>query len=300
MHGFLLVDKSSGIRSTQLLNKIKSLLKSAIEENMEYVQNKNEIYKIGYLGVLDEYASGLLPIAIGHATKFLKYFPDSIKTYVFSVQWGIETDTNDITGKILRKNQKYPTQLEIEGVLKHFYGYIPQEPPMFSNILLNGIRAHEMARENKNFSIPPREIFVKSLEIIEHYNTITTFRIACGPGTYVRAIARDLAKKLRTISAVIFLRRTSIMNAHPTINDIHLLKKIVPIENAIIPVEDLFHYEKYYMSESEYITAQQIRYISTSNLKLKSNYYKLIYNNNFIGIGERDLKSLKINFYSST
>ena len=196
MDGWIILDKDSGIFSRTAGARIARIF-----------QNK----KFGHIGTLDPMASGVLPIAIGNATKMIPFVEDtnpSIKEYLFSMQFGVETDTLDITGKTIRDGGNIPNDDDIKKILLSFLGEQMQTPPIYSAIHVGGVRAYEHARKNTNVDIPPRKITIYEIEYTGKSGDSFGFRVVCSRGTYVRAIARDIAKKLSTIATVNMIRRT--------------------------------------------------------------------------------------------
>ncbi len=162
----------------------------------------------GHIGTLDPMASGLLPIALGDATKVIPFWKEGQnKEYLFGVQWGFETDTLDITGKVVCEKFIIPTKKQVLDVIEKVTGEIEQVPPQYSAVHVGGRRAHEMARHGEVFEIPARKVKIESLELLEVGEKSWTFRVICSPGTYVRSIARDIAKMCGTLATVDMIRR---------------------------------------------------------------------------------------------
>lgn len=194
--GWVILDKPKGMGSTEAVSKIKWLF------NAE---------KAGHAGTLDPLASGMLPIALGEATKTVPYVMDGTKVYQFNVAWGEERNTDDLEGEVTKTSDKRPTKEEILAVLPEYVGVIMQTPPQFSAIKINGNRAYDLAREGEKIEIPAREVEIDSLELID----ITpeghaVFEIECGKGTYVRSLARDIGRKLGCYGYIAELRRIEV------------------------------------------------------------------------------------------
>lgn len=167
----------------------------------------------GHIGTLDEMASGVLPIAIGGATKMIPFIEDvrpNVKEYMFTVQFGTETDTLDTRGRITRRADKIPSRNEIDAILPKLTGDVLQTPPIFSAVHVAGCRAYELARraDGARIEIAPRCVHLDTLEIIDGAGDTYTFRTRCSRGTYVRAIARDMAYMCDTVATVKMIRRT--------------------------------------------------------------------------------------------
>jgi tRNA pseudouridine55 synthase len=167
--------------------------------------------KAGHAGTLDPLATGILPIALGEATKTVPYAVDGQKAYRFSVLWGAGTDTDDAEGKIVARSDMRPTRAMIEALLPSFLGEILQTPPAFSAIKIDGQRAYDLARQGETVKIEARPVQIDRLEIAEMPSADTTvFEAECGRGTYVRAIARDIGRTLGCLGHVTALRRTRV------------------------------------------------------------------------------------------
>ena len=195
LDGWLIIDKDEGISSRHVVNIVKKTLK---------------VKKIGHAGTLDPLASGVLALALGKATKSVKYIMNGTKKYNFTIRWCISTDTEDAEGKIISKSDKIPNEKEINRVIKSFVGYIMQVPPKFSAVKINGKRAYSLARKGEKFVIQPRQVILKKINIIKNNKeskNLTKFQIECGKGFYVRSLVRDICKKLGADGHVIRLKR---------------------------------------------------------------------------------------------
>ena len=192
MHGWLIVDKPEGMTSAHVVGQIKRLFK---------------VKKAGHGGTLDPLATGVLPIALGEATKALSYILDGTKAYRFEVKWGEARSTEDREGEITSTSPNRPQQKEIENALPFFTGLIEQIPPVFSALKVNGKRAYALAREGKEVVLAPRQVEIKSLTLLDTSPDSATFEVICSKGTYVRSLARDIALHLGTYGHVISLRR---------------------------------------------------------------------------------------------
>lgn len=191
--GWLVLDKPLEMGSTQAVSKIKWLFGAQ---------------KAGHAGTLDPLASGLLPIALGEATKTVPYVVDGAKAYRFTVSWGVQTTTDDGEGEVLERSDKRPARAEIEALLPRYTGAIEQTPPQFSAIKIDGERAHAIARQGEAADIAPRTVHIDALSITAHDGETTTFEVECGKGTYVRALARDMGRDLGCFGHISALRRT--------------------------------------------------------------------------------------------
>ncbi|MFC4626434.1 tRNA pseudouridine(55) synthase TruB [Daeguia caeni] len=194
--GWVIFDKPKGMGSTEAVSKIKWLF------NAE---------KAGHAGTLDPLASGMLPIALGEATKTVPYVMDGTKVYRFTVTWGEERSTDDLEGEPTRTSAKRPTRTEIEAILPGYTGVIMQIPPQFSAIKIDGERAYDLAREGEKVDIPAREVEIDRLEIIDFPDeNRTEFEVECSKGTYVRSLARDMGRELGCYGHISELRRIEV------------------------------------------------------------------------------------------
>lgn len=197
-HGWLVLDKPLGISSAHAVAKVKRLLKPT---------------KIGHGGTLDPLASGILPLALGEATKAFTFVASNEKSYDFTATWGEARNTDDAEGEVTARSEKRPTEADIKAVLPQFVGTIMQVPPAFSALHIDGKRAYAMARAGEEVNLAARPVVVHALELLSVENGVSaSFRVACGKGTYVRAIARDLGEKLGCHAYISALRRTRVGN----------------------------------------------------------------------------------------
>lgn len=195
-HGWLILDKPQSITSTHALNRVKRLF---------------DADKAGHAGTLDPLATGVLPIAFGEATKTIPHVMDSAKEYRFLVRWGIETDTDDAEGEVVRESADRPARAAIEALLPKFRGSITQIPPRFSAVKIAGERAYDLARDGETFEIAPRQVEITRFTVAAVPTEDTClFEAECGKGTYVRALARDLGRLLGCYGHVADLRRTRV------------------------------------------------------------------------------------------
>ncbi len=196
INGWLILDKPQGLTSNQALSRLKRLFNPR---------------KVGHAGTLDPLATGILPIAFGEATKTVAHVVDCEKAYDFTIRWGVETDTDDAEGKDVRTSDARPSREAIEAALPAFIGDIMQVPPCYSAIKIEGERAYDLARDGEVVQLEPRQVSVYELDIEEAISPDHTRLIcACGKGTYVRSIARDLGRALGCYGHISALRRTSV------------------------------------------------------------------------------------------
>lgn len=195
--GWLAIDKPQGITSADVVRKIKRMLKPL---------------KIGHGGTLDPNATGILPIALGEATKTVPYLMRTLKEYDFVVRWGEARSTDDREGEITETSDVRPELSQVEEAIARFIGDIEQRPPIYSAIKVGGKRAYQLARAGELVELPPRTVRIEALRRTDQGKNpdFAAFHVICGKGTYVRALARDLARELGTVGHVTDIRRTRV------------------------------------------------------------------------------------------
>ncbi len=200
VHGWIIIDKPLNMTSTDVVRAIK---------------RKFPKTKVGHAGTLDPLATGVLPIALGEATKTIPYLAEQRKTYRFEITWGEQTTTDDAEGDTLLTSCYRPTEAEILATLPHFRGEINQVPPRFSAIKVAGKRAYDLARNGEEFSLSPRPIQIYSLKLLEVKSSdVARFEVECQKGTYVRSLARDIAKTLKTYGFASMIDRIAVGSFH--------------------------------------------------------------------------------------
>jgi tRNA pseudouridine55 synthase len=196
VNGWLVLDKPVGMTSTHAVSVVKRLFQAR---------------RAGHAGTLDPLASGLLPIALGEATKTVPFVMDGRKVYRFTVRWGEERDTDDAEGRATEISAERPTAEAIRALIPRFSGLIEQVPPRFSAVKIGGERAYDLARDGEAVELAPRPIEVHHLELVETPDPDHSVLAAeCGKGTYVRALARDMGRALGCFGHVTALRRTAV------------------------------------------------------------------------------------------
>ena len=269
--GFLILDKPVGLGSTQAVGAVKRNLREAGYGKV----------KTGHGGTLDPLASGVLPIALGEATKLAGRMLESDKVYEFTVAFGAETDTLDLEGKVVAESDARPTLTEIEAILPRFTGAIEQVPPAFSALMIDGQRAYDRARAGEEVAMPLRGVTVFALEILPGtgrgtseagggggppHTTAQALRETASPlhhpaggpppragedqatlaahvskGTYIRSLARDIARALGTVGHVTTLRRTRAgpfgLDAAITLDNLNAIGQGAALENSLLPLE---------------------------------------------------------------
>jgi tRNA pseudouridine55 synthase len=208
--GWLCLDKPVGQTSTGAVASVKRLFGAQ---------------KVGHAGTLDPLASGALPIALGEATKTVPFVQDGAKLYRFTVRWGVETDTDDAEGKARETSDARPDRSAILALLPEFTGEIMQRPPAYSALKIDGNRAYDLARAGEEVVLEDRPVTIDRLELVDMPDRDhAVFEAECGKGTYVRALARDMGRRLGCFGHVVALRRMA----------------VGPFDGAtLVPLEDL-------------------------------------------------------------
>lgn len=196
VNGWLVLDKPAGMTSTQAVAAVRRLF---------------DARKAGHAGTLDPLATGILPIALGEATKTVAYAVEGRKDYEFTVRWGAATDTDDAEGRIVATSEARPAPEEIEALLPGLTGEVLQVPPAFSAVKIAGERAYDLARTGEAVELEPRPVHIEALALNSSPDRDTAVLSArCGKGTYVRALARDMGRALGCLGHVVALRRTRV------------------------------------------------------------------------------------------
>lgn len=195
LHGWLVMDKEPGITSFTTVRVVRGILGGC---------------KTGHSGTLDPMATGVLPVALGLATRVASFAQEKFKAYDFTVRWGEERTTDDATGEVTQHSANRPSQGDVEAALAAFTGVIDQAPPSFSAVHVNGRRAYKSAQRGKLVVPDARPVSIHKLTLIAHTGEHTRFHVECGKGTYVRSIARDLGRVLGCFGHISELRRTQV------------------------------------------------------------------------------------------
>lgn len=196
VNGWIILDKPKGQTSFQVVKKVRHIFSTK---------------KAGHAGTLDPLATGVLPIALGEATKTIPYAMDSLKAYNFTVRWGEDRDTNDSEGSTISTNPNRPSMTEIKEILCKFKGNIEQIPPQYSAIKVSGQRAYKLARANQIVHLAPRSIVIENIELRKIIDgDHAEFYVVSGKGAYMRSLARDLGIELNTLGHISALRRLKV------------------------------------------------------------------------------------------
>lgn len=201
MHGWIILDKPLGLGSTQGVSAVKRALRDG----------KYGKFKVGHGGTLDPLATGVLPVAIGEATKLAGRMLDSDKVYDFTICFGAETDTLDLEGKVIATSDVFVNGADVEDVLAEFIGEIDQVPPAYSALKIDGERAYDLARAGEEVTLATRRVTIHDLRYVawwaEEGKQFATLRAHVSKGTYIRSLARDIARALGSVGHVTMLRR---------------------------------------------------------------------------------------------
>ncbi|MCM1545659.1 MAG: tRNA pseudouridine(55) synthase TruB [Clostridiales bacterium] len=233
MTGFINVNKAAGASSAKEVAVIKRLTHTPC----------------GHMGTLDPMADGVLPVAIGNAARLFDYFLKKKKTYVATFRFGEEFDTLDTTGTVINGGGRVPSAEEILAVIPNLSGEVLQVPPIYSAKNVNGKRGYELARSGVQFELPPKKVLIESIKLLREQNgNEFVFEIECGGGTYIRSIARDMAKSLGTYAAMSALTRTKsgIFTIENSVSTAALTADNV--QDYIIPCDSVLPYESVYVS----------------------------------------------------
>lgn len=234
LNGWIIIDKPVGVGSTDVVRVLKRVLHPM---------------KIGHAGTLDPLASGVLPIALGHATKTIPFVMDGIKEYVFTIRFGAETETDDLEGAVINENDCRPTKEMLTSVLPCFLGDIAQVPPVYSAVQVGGKRSYDLARAGKAPVLPARSVHIEALSMTDYQVNEASFTVRCSKGTYVRSLARDIARQAGCLGHVIYLRRirtgpftsdkTILLDFFQKMEYNQAVLKILPMETALGDIPEL-------------------------------------------------------------
>ena len=197
MNGWININKPCGVSSMTITSKVKRMF---------------GLKKVGHAGTLDVLASGVLPLAMGEATKLIDFNINQTKEYEFVIQFGRATSTGDAEGDVISETSNIPSLIDAESICEKFIGEIEQVPSIYSAIKINGVRSYKLARKNIPVDIPKRKIHIYELDLIEYdlKNCQAKYRAACSKGTYIRTLAEDISLALQSLGFVIQLVRTRV------------------------------------------------------------------------------------------
>ena len=231
LHGWIIIDKPFGIGSTPCVSAVKRALREAGEPKT----------KVGHGGTLDPLASGVLPIALGEATKLAGRMLDATKEYEFTLCFGEQTSTLDAEGEIVATSDRRPSLAEIEAVLPAFTGPIEQVPPAFSALKIDGKPAYVRARAGETLEMKPRSVTIHDLRLVSVTPDKATLAATVSKGTYIRSLARDLAHALESVGHVPLLRRTRAgpfgLERAISLDKLAEIAKARTLDGAVLPLQ---------------------------------------------------------------
>lgn len=222
MHGIIVVDKPKGYTSRDVVNVVSKVLQTK---------------KVGHTGTLDPLATGVLVLCVGDYTKFVSKLVDHDKEYIATIQFGMETDTLDISGEVLYESEVLPSKEELADVLSSFIGIHDQEVPIYSAKKVNGKKLYEYARNKENVILPKQQINVQELELISYEGNVAVVRAVVSKGTYIRSLIRDISHRLHTYGTMSDLRRVRLGSF-----DLSMAIQIEQIRNGDIILQDFTHF----------------------------------------------------------
>ena len=227
IHGWIIIDKPGGLSSNAVVGRVRRLTGAA---------------KVGHAGTLDPMATGVLPMALGEATKIVSYLMDGAKAYRFTVRWGEQRDTDDAEGEVVATSDARPAKEQILVVLGNFIGDIEQVPPVFSAIKIEGKRAYALARADQAPEMKPRTIHIEDLKLLSVVDADhAEFEAVSGKGAYMRSLARDLGTALGTVGHIAQLRRIAVgpfdEKQAISLDKLESLRHSAPLSEYLLPVE---------------------------------------------------------------
>ena len=230
-HGWIILDKPVGIGSTRCVSAVKRALREAGEPKT----------KVGHGGTLDPLASGVLPIALGEATKLAGRMLDATKAYEFTIRFGEQTDTLDAEGEVVATSDHRPSLADIEAAMPAFTGSIEQVPPAFSALKIDGKPAYARARAGEPVEMKPRSVTILELSVSSATPDEATLSATVSKGTYIRSLARDIAQALNTVGHVTMLRRTRAgpfgLESAISLDKLAEIAKARTLDGAVLPLD---------------------------------------------------------------
>jgi tRNA pseudouridine55 synthase len=281
INGFVNINKAAGVSSSGVVVKVRGCLSKLLGERQ----------KVGHLGTLDPEAEGVLPVALGTATKLFDFSQNKTKEYAAKFVFGKTTDTLDRAGTITAQGGRVPTAQEIAEVLPKFIGEIEQVPPKFSAKSVGGRRAYDLARRGESVELPAKKITVYDFRLLGEEDGAYKFRIVCGSGCYIRALARDIADALGTAAYMSQLCRVK-SGAFGIENAVTLERFVSDPMPHILPVEYMLsELPRYDLPQTD---AQKILNGVKIKQQLPSGYFRVYNNGGLVGLGEDDGGFLKL------
>lgn len=228
MDGMLIIRKEKGFTSFDVVAKLRGIL---------------HMKKIGHTGTLDPDAEGVLPVALGAATRLVDLFTEKQKTYEAVLHLGIDTDTQDMTGEILNEKEVLVTEAEVRKVLESFLGAQEQIPPMYSALKVNGKKLYELAREGKTIERKARPVFFYDIEVLDIQLPLVRFSVTCSKGTYIRTLCHDIGEKLGCGGCMESLLRTKTgsftLEESFTLSEVEAIMKEGKIDTCIHSIDEV-------------------------------------------------------------
>ena len=273
--GIILVNKPKGISSNKVVNIVKHKLKAK---------------KCGHLGTLDLEGEGLLPVTVNKGTKLFDFFLQKDKTYEANFVFGLETDTLDTSGKVVKEKEANFTFKELEEAVKNMIGKYDQMPPLYSAKKVNGKVGYKEARNGGTLDLSPKEVEIYDFKILRQIEkNVYRFEITCSSGTYIRSIARDLAYHLGTYGSMQCILRTRC--GIFCLKDAYTLDEIEKGDFKIIPCDSVFNLPKITLNEKENFKILNGQVLDYGK---KDGEYKLYFDKKFLGLGEVKSGKLKM------
>jgi len=267
MEGILLIDKPKGITSRDVVNQSCKLLKTK---------------KVGHTGTLDPIATGVLVLCVGKYTKLVDLITNYEKEYISTAKLGIETDTLDITGNVIREEKIVMNKSQILGVLNSFKGKYMQEVPNYSAVKINGKKLYEYARNNEEIELPKREVEIKNIELLEYNedNSEIKFKVLVSKGTYIRSLIRDIGIKLNVPITMSELRRTK--QGKFNIEDCFKIDEIENNNYKFLNIKDVLDYPIHVIDDETLL--KQIKNGALIKNKYNNEFVMFSYNDEIIAI----------------
>lgn len=275
MNSVIIINKEKNMTSRDVVNKLCKLLHTK---------------KIGHTGTLDPIATGVLVVCVDRYTKLVDELTSLDKEYIAKIKLGIETDTLDITGNVIKKSDVIPSKEKVLEVLNSFIGKSIQEVPKYSAIKINGKKLYEYAREGMQIELPKHEIEVFDIELLDYVNDEITFRVHVSKGTYIRSLIRDICYKLNTVGTMSSLERTK--QGKFKIEDAYTLKNIEENKYKSLKLNDIFDYPRVDLDKNQY---DKVKNGNSLKINLPDGKVILYYNNEEIAVYEIMNKVMKIN-----
>lgn len=229
LNGIIVIHKEAGFTSHDVVAKMRGICKQK---------------KIGHTGTLDPQATGVLPVCLGSGTKLCDMLTDKDKEYVAELLLGVETDTQDTTGAVLKESQVTVSEDEVREAVMSFQGEYHQIPPMYSALKVDGKKLYELARAGKEVERKPREVYIHEIEILEMTLPVVKIRVACSKGTYIRTLCADIGEKLGCGGTMKSLKRTRVggfsLDKAVTLSELEQMRDENRLEDILHPVDSAF------------------------------------------------------------